>query len=51
MSFPVAISNGQTALVNGITYVWNTSIGTNVALLDSSGNFIANGNVTANGAP
>jgi len=28
MSFPVATSNGQTALVNGITYVWNTSIGT-----------------------
>jgi len=28
MSFPVASSNGQTALVNGITYVWNSSIGT-----------------------
>ena len=28
MSFPVATSNGQTALVNGITYVWNSSIGT-----------------------
>jgi hypothetical protein len=27
MSFPVATSNGQTALVNGITYVWNASIG------------------------
>lgn len=28
MSFPVATSNGQTALVNGITYAWNSSIGT-----------------------
>jgi len=28
MSFPVASSNGQTALVNGITYAWNSSIGT-----------------------
>lgn len=28
MSFPVASTNNQTTLINGITYVWNASIGT-----------------------
>jgi hypothetical protein len=49
MTFPVAPANGQVALVNGITYTYNSTDNSWTRLASPVGNLTVSGNIIVNG--